>query len=64
MRTKRCGKIIFMTDKNTILNQKEREELKNKAVEKRESGDLLDALEMFQSVSTWDELNKNYVGLL
>lgn len=41
-----------------------REEYKNQAVEIRESGDLLSALEMFKQVLTWDETNLNINGKL
>lgn len=43
-------------------SQEKREEFKNLAVEVRENAKFKDALEMFNQVLKWDEVNKNYRG--
>lgn len=48
----------------TFTTQKDREDAKNKAVEIRESGDILLALEIFQAIEKWDEAHANIKGLL
>ena len=51
-----------MDNKLTISILDEREQVKNKAVEVRESGDLIGAEEALKQVIDWDQANQNYRG--
>ncbi len=49
---------------DTKSQKEQREEYKNKAVVVRESGNLKEALSMFEEVQKWDEENSNTKGLI
>ena len=51
-----------MDEKLTISTRDERERTKDKAVEVRESGDLVGAEELLKQVIAWDESNQNHRG--
>jgi hypothetical protein len=46
-----------------INSQEQREQLKDQAVETRESGNLEQAAQMFEQITNWDEQNENWAGL-
>ena len=53
----------MITDERVkITTIEEREQIKNRAVEVRESGDLVGSEELLKQVIDWDEANQNYRG--